>query len=71
MPPAALRPAAPCSFEWVTCDINSDKELEEIHDLLGAHYVEVRAGWSSVAYIVAGRCTLGTPIVQASLRFCL
>lgn len=32
-----------CSFEWVTCDISSDKELEEIHDLLGAHYVEVRA----------------------------
>lgn len=30
----------PQNFEWVTCDISSDKELEEIHDLLGAHYVE-------------------------------
>ena len=46
---AASSPRLACSFEWVTCDISSDKELEEIHDLLGAHYVEVRA-----MFVVAG-----------------
>jgi len=28
-----------CSFEWVTCNIDSDAELKEIYELLSAHYV--------------------------------
>jgi glycylpeptide N-tetradecanoyltransferase len=27
-------------FEWVTVDIENEKELEEVHDLLSNHYVE-------------------------------
>ena len=40
----------------MTCDINSDKELEEIHDLLGAHYVEVRGDvhMTSFTYYLLG-----------------
>jgi glycylpeptide N-tetradecanoyltransferase len=30
----------PASFEWVSCDVSSDTELQEIYTLLNANYVE-------------------------------
>ena len=30
----------PASFEWVTCDVSSDEELQEIYTLLNENYVE-------------------------------
>jgi len=33
-------PFAVGGFEWVTMDLNDEKQLEEVYDLLSNHYVE-------------------------------
>lgn len=65
-------PLLVCSFEWVTCDISSDKELEEIHDLLGAHYVEVGAHmfWLMVHLCVRLRNLRCVLAAQPAVRDC-